>query len=158
MIFPTLMILWLVHYCYPSNSSEGVKWQDKEQHLWQKKWWDLSVEEFINDWMWWQTSLPSLFSHLPKSFMMTPCILRVLWLPGSYGFRKLLMQINNKQMKEVIENITGHNFNKCWLLSLCSPVFIVLYTANRSKCFVFLTNISCYRKLTHFSTKSDISS
>lgn len=90
--------------------------------------------------------------------LLSTCILGVLWLPGSYGFRNLLMRNNNKQMKEVIENITGHNFNKCWFLSLCSLVFIVLYTANRSKCFVFLTNISCNHKLTHFSAKSDISS
>lgn len=90
--------------------------------------------------------------------LLSTCILGGLWLPGLYGFRNLLMWNNNKQMKEVIENITGHNFNKCWLLSLCSLVFIVLYTANRSKCFVFLTNISCNHKLTHFSAKSDISS
>lgn len=108
-----------------------------------------------------------LLSHLYLSPFPSPscwsllstCILGMLWLPALYGFRNLLMRNNNnKQMKEVIENITGHNFNKCWLLSLYSLVFIILYTANRSKCFVFLTNISCNHKLTHFSAKSDISS
>lgn len=96
---------------------------------------------------------PSCWNLLPT------CIPGMLCLPGSYSFRNLPMwNNNNNQMKEVIENITCHNFNKCWLLSLCSLLFIVLYTSNRSKCFVFLTNISCNHKLTHFLAKSDISS
>lgn len=155
----TFLVL-LQHDYYPRICSKEIrKSLDKEQHLYQTEWWNLPVDK--SDYTWTQTSLPSLLVSFSESFVLE--LAAHLYsrhaLPGSDGIRNLPMwNNNNNQMKEVIENITGHNFNKCWLLSLCSLVFIVLYTANRSKCFVFLTNISCNHKLAHFSAKSDISS
>lgn len=150
-----MFLVWLQYDYYPRICSEDIRksLSDKESHFLIRIRSSISIRRSDGTYLWRSLTRYNhrLLSHLylfpslsPSCWNLLPtCILGMLYLPESYTFRNLLMQNNNNnQMKGVIENITGHKFNKCWLLSLCSLVFIVLYTANRSKCFVFLTNIS----------------